>query len=138
MSTSLLDVLVGLRVRLIVAEEVGDPAEGEEVVNREVELAGQLLFLPELSEGTTSASLAHHSVVDTSGKRHAIRDDGVRRVEVLDPASDEVILSAKCTGELSPRGSLRGLLGGLWHERVQCCVHELHVSRRHGRQVPGS
>jgi hypothetical protein len=125
MSTSLLDVLVGQRVRLTVAEQVGDPAKGEEVVNREVELVGQLLFLPELSEGSTSATFAHHSVHDTSGKRHAIWDGSVRRIEVLDPATDEVILYAKCTGKPTDKGPL----GGPQHESAQCCVHEVHIDR---------
>jgi hypothetical protein len=46
MSTSLLDVLVGQRVRLTVTEEVHDPAKGEERSHREVEIVGQLLSLP--------------------------------------------------------------------------------------------
>jgi hypothetical protein len=134
MTTSLLDVLVGLRMRLILAEQVGDPAKGEQLANREVELVGQLLFLPELPEGSTSAALAHHSLHDASGERHAIRDGAVRRVEVLDSATDEVVLYAKCTGELTDRG----FLGGLQHNSAQCCVHEVHVDRRRGRQPPGS
>jgi hypothetical protein len=143
-STSLLDVLVGQRVRLMVASQEGDPAEAEEQSHREgeivevgqpryryreVEIVGQLLHLPDAPEGAKPSVFDRHSVYGADGKRHAVWDDAVRRVEVLDPASDEVILFAKCTGQ-----SGRTAFGTPNHGSAQCCVHEVHVGRPLGRE----
>jgi hypothetical protein len=146
-STSLLDVLVGQRVRLMVARQESDPAKGEERSHREgeivevgkpryreVEIVGQLLHLPDDLQGAKPSVFAQHSVYGTDGKRHTVWDDTVRRVEVLDPASEEVILFAKCTGE-SDR--ITGF-GTPRHGSAQCCVHEVHVGRALGRESPTS
>jgi hypothetical protein len=125
-SASLLDVLVGQRVRLIVTSEEGDPAKGEEPSSRQEEIVGQLLHLP---DPDTKGVFDRHSVYGADGKRHAIWDGSVRRVEVLDPASEEVILFAVCTGE--PGG---GVFGPPKHDKAPCCVHEVHVSRALGRE----
>jgi hypothetical protein len=130
MSTSLLDVLVGQRVRLIVTEEHGDPAKGEERSHREVEIVGQLLDLPD-SPLRSARVFEDHYVHSADGKRHAIWDQTVRRVEVLDPASEEVILFAKCTAEPGDRW-----LGEPDHHGAQCCVHEVHVRGGQERQQP--
>ena len=128
MSTSLLDVLVGQRVRLIVTREKGDRAKGEEPSRREEEIVGQLLHLPDT--GAKASVFAQHSVYGADGQRHAVWDDAVRRVEVLDPASDDVILFAKCTGQTdNPTG-----FGTPEHGHAQCCLHEVHVSRALGRE----
>jgi hypothetical protein len=131
-SASLLDVLVGQRVRLIVTREEGDRAKGEEPSYREEEVVGQLLHLPSASEDAKVSGLTHHSVYSADGKRHAIWDGDVRRVEVLDPATDDVILFAKCTGESGGRT----VFGPPKHGRAQCCLHEIHAGRPLGRQSP--
>jgi hypothetical protein len=128
-STSLLDVLVGQRVRLIVTREEGDPAKGEERSRREGEIVGQLLHLPDTD--AKQSVFDQHSVYGADGKRHAVLDDAVTRVEVLDPASDDVILFAKCTGE-----SGDAVFGTPKHDKAPCCVHEVHVGRALGRPSP--
>ncbi len=130
MSTSLLDVLVGQRVRLIVIEEHGDPAKGEEQSRSEVEIVGQLLDLPD-SRLRAARMFEDHYVHSADGKRHAIHNPDVRRIEVLDPASDDVLLFAKCTAEPSDRW-----LAELDHRGAQCCVHEVHVGVGQERQQP--
>jgi hypothetical protein len=131
MSTSLLDVLVGQRVRLIVSKEYGDPAKGEERSRREVETVGQLLDLPD-SPLQRARMFEDHYVHSADGKRQVIQNEDVRRIEVLDPASDDVLLFAKCTAEPSERWTL-----GLDHRGAQCCVHEVHVGEGQERQQPG-
>jgi hypothetical protein len=117
-------------VRVVVIREEGDPAKGEEPSRREEEIVGQLLHLPDDPQSAKQSVFAQHSVYGTDGKRHAIWDDAVIRVEVLDPASDDVILFAKCTGEQDrPTG-----FGTPQHGRAQCCLHEVHVSRALGRE----
>lgn len=128
MSATLLDVLVGQQVRLVVTREEGDRAKGEEPSLREETIVGQLLHLPEA--GSRPTGLEHHSVYGTDGQRHAIWDGEIRRVEVLDPASEEVILFAVCTGE--PAG--RSAFSGPKHDRAPCCIHEVHVNRALGRE----
>jgi hypothetical protein len=133
MSTSLLDVLVGQRVRLLVTEEHGDPAKGEERSRREVQIVGQLLDLPD-SPLLRSRMFEDHYVHSADGKRYVIQNKDVRRIEVLDSASDDVLLFAKCTAEpessdpWTPRPDHRG---------AQCCVHEVHVGGGQDRQQPG-
>ena len=144
MSTSLLDVLVGQRVRVTVAHQEDDPAKGEERPHRageivevgqpryryfEVEIVGQLLHLPD-PQGAKPGVFDHHAVYGADGKRHAVWDDAVRRIEVLDPASEEVVLFAKCTGELDRTTAF----GTPQHGSAQCCIHEVHVGRALGRE----
>jgi hypothetical protein len=131
MSTSLLDVLVGQRVRLIVSKDQGDPAKGEERSRREVEIVGQLLDLPD-SPLRRARMFEDHYVHTADGKRHAIQNQDVRRIEVLDPASEEVILFARCTAEPGDRW-----LGEPDHRGAQCCVHEIHVRGGQERRQPG-
>jgi hypothetical protein len=128
MSASLLDVLVGQRVRLIVVRVEGDRAKGEEPSYREVEMVGQLLHLPDT--GAKPSVFDRHAVYGADGKRHTVRDEAVRRVEVLDPASEEVLLSAKCTGESDRETAF----GAPKHGSAQCCMHEIHVGRALGRE----
>jgi hypothetical protein len=129
MSASLLDVLVGQQVRVVVIREEGDRSKGEEPPFREEEIVGQLLYLPDT--GAKPSVFDEHSVYGADGKRHAILDDAVRRIEVLDPASEDVILFAKCTGE--PGGTA---FRPLKHDKAPCCVHEVHVSQALGRPSP--
>jgi hypothetical protein len=132
MSTSLLDVLVGQRVRLIVTEEHGDRAKGEERSRREVEIVGQLLDLPNSPQRRADV-FNDHFVHSADGKRHGISNGDVRRIEVLDSASDDVLLFAKCTAaEPSDRWVIEPD-----HRGAQCCVHEVHVGRGQERQQPG-
>jgi len=131
-STSLLDVLVGQRVRLIVSKEYGDPAKGEERSRREVEIVGQLLDLPD-SPLQRARMFEDHYVHSADGKRHVIQNGEVRRIEVLDPATEEVILFAKCTAaEPSDRWVVEPD-----HRGAQCCVHEVHVGGGRERQQQG-
>ena len=80
MRASLLDVLVGQQVRLIVTTRDGDPAKGEELSQQDVEIVGQLLYLPDLPDSAMPDGFQHHGVHAADGKRHAIYDDDVRRV----------------------------------------------------------
>lgn len=130
MSTSLLDVLVGQQVRLIVRREEGDRAKGEEPSSREEEIVGQLLYLPGTDAEPTGFD--RHAVYGEDGQRHTVWDDSVRRVEALDPASQDVILFAQCTAEPDDRTTTFGTPT----HRAQCCVHEVHVGRPLGRQSP--
>jgi hypothetical protein len=131
--TSLLDVLVGQRVRLVVSLEKGDRAKGDEPTLSDVEMVGDLLHLPEVFE--TPGTFEHHSLRGEDGKRQPVMDDDVRRVEVLDPVKDEVLLFARCTAELEEdqvftRRRYR-------HQSGQCPVHEIHGVERGGRRVLG-
>jgi hypothetical protein len=113
---------------LIVTREEGDPAKGDQLSQREVEIVGQLLHLPDT--GAKQSVFDRHAVYGADGKRHTVWDDAVIRVEVLDLASDDVILFAKCTGQADGPADF----GTPKHGHAQCCLHEVHVSRALGRE----